>query len=57
MTFAAGPVGVDPVRASGVFPAGRHELDLDDASLPAGVFVVRVTAGGAVLTRRLSLVR
>ncbi|HLT47253.1 MAG TPA: T9SS type A sorting domain-containing protein, partial [Rubricoccaceae bacterium] len=42
---------------SGRFPAGHHELPLDAGRLPAGVYVVRVTAGGAVATTTVTLLR
>jgi len=37
--------------------AGRHEVTLDVASLPAGVYVVRLTAGGRSTARSLTVVR
>jgi hypothetical protein len=36
---------------------GRHEATLDGSSLPAGTYLVRLEAGGAVETRPLTLVR
>jgi hypothetical protein len=36
---------------------GRHELTLDVSSLSSGVYVVRLTAGPSVHTRRLTVVR
>jgi hypothetical protein len=41
--------------ASERFPAGTHEEALDASALPAGVYVVRVTAGGAVATTTVTL--
>ena len=41
----------------GVLAAGTHELRLDAAGLPAGVYVVRATAGAVVVARRLTVVR
>ena len=37
--------------------AGRHEAGLDATALAAGVYVVRLEAGGGVLTRRATVVR
>lgn len=37
--------------------AGAHVAAFDGATLPAGPYLVRLTAGGAVLTGRLTLVR
>ena len=44
--LAAGPVG-----------AGQHEAVLDGRALPAGVYLVRMTAGGFSQARRVTLVR
>lgn len=41
----------------GPLAAGTHALRVDGAQLPAGVYVVRVTAGDAATTRRLTVVR
>ena len=45
------------VLHDGPLGAGTHVLRLDAARLPAGVYVVRATAGGAVVSRRLTVVR
>ena len=37
--------------------AGRHEATLDSGSLAAGVYVVRLEAGGTVVTRSAVVVR
>jgi hypothetical protein len=37
--------------------AGAHEARFDAAGLPAGVYVVRLTAGGASAVRRVTVVR
>jgi hypothetical protein len=37
--------------------AGRHEATLDGSALPAGVYVVRLTAGPFVQAQRVTLVR
>ena len=41
----------------GVLAAGRTNFGLDGATLPAGVYVVRLMAGGSVLARMVTLVR
>ncbi len=41
----------------GEVEAGRHEAALDGAGLPAGVYLVRLTAGSVTETQRLTLVR
>jgi hypothetical protein len=45
------------VLADGPHAAGRHEVAFDGAGLAAGVYVVRVEAGGAVTTRTVTLLR
>jgi len=45
------------VLAEGAVPAGTHEAVLDAAGLTPGVYVVRLTAGADVLTRRLTVAR
>ena len=45
------------VLADGRVEAGRHEAGLDTSRLAAGVYVVRLEAGGEVLTRRATVVR
>ncbi|HLT48302.1 MAG TPA: T9SS type A sorting domain-containing protein, partial [Rubricoccaceae bacterium] len=45
------------VLASGRYGAGAHALTLGGAGLPAGVYVVRVTAGSAVATTTVTLLR
>jgi hypothetical protein len=36
---------------------GRHEISYDTSGLPSGVYVVRLTADGVALTRRLVIAR
>ncbi|MDX1547774.1 MAG: T9SS type A sorting domain-containing protein, partial [Rhodothermales bacterium] len=43
--------------AEGVRPAGVHEAPLDGAPLASGLYLVRVTAGGAAATQTLLRVR
>jgi photosystem II stability/assembly factor-like uncharacterized protein len=45
------------VLHEGPLGAGEHTLPLDGGALPAGVYVVRVAAGGAVATRTVTLLR
>jgi hypothetical protein len=45
------------VLVDGEVEAGRHEAVLDGGALPAGVYVVRMEAGGAVQARRVTRVR
>lgn len=45
------------VLADGPRTPGRHRVDLDGARLPAGVYVVRVAAGGRAEAVRLTVVR
>ncbi len=45
------------VLVDGTAEAGRHEAVLDAAVLPAGTYLVRLEAGGAVWTERLTLIR
>ncbi len=45
------------VLADGHFEAGRHAVVFDGAQLPAGTYVVRLVAGGEVLTRRVTVLR
>ena len=45
------------VLHDGPLGAGTHALRLEASRLPAGVYVVRASAGGAVVTRRLTVVR
>ncbi|MEM7786327.1 MAG: PKD domain-containing protein [Bacteroidota bacterium] len=45
------------VLVDGPDPAGRHEAGLLAGSLPAGVYLVRLEAVGAVQTQRLTVVR
>lgn len=45
------------VLVDGVRPAGRHEAVLDGGRLPAGVYVVRLTAAGQTAQRRITVVR
>jgi VCBS repeat-containing protein len=37
--------------------AGRHEIQLDVSTLPSGLYVLRLTAGSAVKTQRMTVVR
>jgi hypothetical protein len=64
--FETGPARVSVVDAlgrevavplDGVRAAGAHEVPLDTSRLPAGVYVVRVVAGGAVTGTRLVVAR
>ncbi len=43
--------------ADGVRPAGEQAVVLEASGLPSGVYVVRLEAGGAELTQRLTVVR
>ena len=45
------------VVAEGPFEAGWHRATLDAAALPAGLYLVRLQAGGAVRTRPVTLAR
>ena len=45
------------VAASGVYAAGPHAVALDTSRLPAGVYVVRLTAGGTATAVRVTVVR
>ncbi|HYG70431.1 MAG TPA: T9SS type A sorting domain-containing protein, partial [Anaeromyxobacteraceae bacterium] len=45
------------VLLDGAVEAGTHALAFDGSSLPAGVYVVRVTAESFVATRRVTLIR
>ena len=45
------------VLAEGVLEAGRHDARLDAAALPAGAYLVRLEAGGAAWTERVTVVR
>lgn len=45
------------VMADGVQPAGDHEATFDAASLPSGIYVIRLTAGKTTITRRVTVVR
>ena len=45
------------VLADGPFEAGRHEVSLDTAAMPSGVYVVRVVVGGDVQTKQVTVVR
>jgi hypothetical protein len=45
------------VLHDGPLGAGAHQLRLDAAALPAGVYVVRAVAGGERITRRLVVAR
>ncbi len=45
------------VLADRAFDAGSHILELDAVHRPAGVYVVRATGGGAVTTRRVTVLR
>ncbi len=45
------------VLHEGPLTTGPHALSLDAARLPAGVYLVRATAGGAALVQRLTVVR
>ena len=43
--------------AQGRHAAGRHEVAIDGLGLPAGVYVLRLVAGGAAQTRRVVVAR
>ena len=45
------------VAHDGPLAAGRHAVSLDTARLPAGVYLVRLDAGGAAAVQRLTVVR
>ena len=45
------------VLLSGERAAGRHEFSFDASTLPAGVYFVRAEAGGAAVTRPLTVLR
>jgi hypothetical protein len=45
------------VLASGRLDAGRHAVAFDGSALPAGVYVVRVEAGGAAAARTVTVLR
>lgn len=45
------------VLAQGVQAAGDHSASVETAALPAGVYVVRLSADGRTQTRRLTVVR
>ena len=45
------------VLADGEMPAGRHEVRIEARSLAPGVYVVRLTAGGRAVSRRVTVVR
>lgn len=45
------------VLVSGTRAAGEHEASFAARDLPAGLYVVRLTAGGASVTRRVTLTR
>ena len=45
------------VLADGARPAGTQAVAFDASGLPSGVYVVRLNAGGAELTQRLTVVR
>jgi disulfide bond formation protein DsbB len=70
-TFSFEVAGGGPVRVSvydglgrevavlvdGELAAGRHAVTFDGSSLPAGVYVVSVAAGGTVASRTVTLLR
>ena len=45
------------VLADGPVEAGRHEVGLDTAAMPSGVYIVRVTVGDDVQTTQVTVVR
>jgi hypothetical protein len=45
------------VLVDGAMPAGRHTAGLDGRALAAGVYTIRLEAGGTVLTRQAVVVR
>lgn len=45
------------VLADGALEPGSHEATLDTAGLPSGVYLVRLTAGNRVATRRVTVLR
>ena len=45
------------VAASGAFAAGAHTVAVDTSRLPAGMYVVRLAAGGRVVSQTFTVVR
>ena len=45
------------VLVDGVRPAGRHSARFDAGSLPSGLYVYRMQAGGQTMVRKMTLVR
>ena len=45
------------VLADGILAAGPHETTFDGAALPAGVYLVRLVAGGRTATRAVTVLR
>ena len=43
--------------ADGMFDAGSHDLLFSASSLPSGVYLYQLEAGGSVLTRRMTLMK
>lgn len=41
------------VLADGVYPAGRHSVRFDAGSLPSGMYLYRLEAGGTILARTM----
>ena len=50
-------LGREVLAADAPFAAGDHALSLDVSGLPAGLYVVRLAAGGEVLAGRFTVVR
>ena len=45
------------VLVDGLRPAGRSEVLFDGEGLPSGTYLIRIQAGGFVMTRTMTLVK